>query len=55
MVKIIQEKQVIVYQTAAGKEPYTNWIKGLRDTKTRRRIINRVFRIQSGNYGDLKP
>ena len=49
------QKTVIVYRDAAGVEPFTDWLIGLRDARTRRRILQRLFRLESGNYGDCKP
>jgi putative addiction module killer protein len=37
-----------------GNEPFTEWIDSFRDAKTKRRILQRLFRIESGNYGDFK-
>lgn len=48
-------KLVIIYRTAAGKEPFTNWLNSLRDGRTRRRILKRLWRLESGYYGDFKP
>lgn len=48
-------KTVIVYQNAAGNEPFTEWLNSLRDRTTRRRILQRLLRVQSGHYGDFKP
>ncbi len=50
----MQEKQVIFYQDESGNEPFTDWINNFRDRLTRRRILQRIFRLQSGNYGDYK-
>ena len=47
-------KQVIFYQDQAGNEPVTDWLNRLRDAKTRRRILKRFFRVESGHYGDYK-
>ncbi len=47
-------REVIVYADSGGKEPFTLWLKALRDPKTRRRILQRIARLQSGNYGDFK-
>ena len=55
MVITIAAKQVIVYRTEKGKEPYVDWLDSLRDPATQRRIIRRVLRVQDGNYGDYKP
>jgi len=49
------QKTVIVYRDAAGKEPFNDWLNGLRDSRTRRRILQRLFRLESGNFGDCKP
>jgi len=48
-------KKVIVYQDAAGHEPFTNWLNSLRDPVTRRRILRRLLRLEQGHYGDFKP
>lgn len=48
-------KTVIVYCDQAGNEPFTNWLNRLRDPATRRRILQRLLRVESGNYGDFKP
>lgn len=46
--------QVIVYARENGKEPFTEWLYGLRDSVGRRRILARVSRLQQGNYGDCE-
>jgi putative addiction module killer protein len=48
-------KTIIVYHTAAGKEPFTDWLNSLRDPATRRRILKRLLRLEQGHYGDFKP
>jgi len=48
-------KQVIVYAKENGKEPFTEWLYGLRDAMGRKRILARVSRLQQGNYGDCEP
>jgi putative addiction module killer protein len=48
-------KTVIVYHDAAGKEPFNDWLNNLRDPHTRRRILQRLFRLESGNFGDCQP
>lgn len=54
MPKNTTKKQVIIYQDNNGKEPFIEWIESLRDSVIRRRILQRIFRLQSGNYGDCK-
>lgn len=48
-------KQVIVYARDNEKEPFTEWLYGLRDITGRKRILARVSRLQQGNYGDCEP
>ncbi|HRQ40179.1 MAG TPA: type II toxin-antitoxin system RelE/ParE family toxin [Chloroflexota bacterium] len=48
-------KTVIAYRNDAGQEPFTDWLNRLRDPSTRRRILKRLLRVESGNYGDFKP
>jgi putative addiction module killer protein len=50
-----QAKTVIVYRDPGGHEPYTDWLNRLRDATTRRRILQRLLRVESGHYGDYKP
>ena len=51
----MKEKQLVFYQDQAGNEPFNDWLNGFRDAALRRRILQRLFRVQSGNYGDYKP
>ncbi|MBN1667924.1 MAG: type II toxin-antitoxin system RelE/ParE family toxin [Anaerolineales bacterium] len=46
---------VIIYRDAEGNEPFTDWLHALRDASTRRRILLRIFRLESGHPGDCKP
>lgn len=48
-------KRVIVYADKSGREPFTEWLYGLRDIIGRKRILARVSRLQQGNYGDCEP
>ncbi len=54
MAHSVSQKEVLVFTTEDGQQPYSNWLNGLRDGTTRRRIIQRVTRLESGNYGDFK-
>lgn len=48
-------KCVIVYADEQGKEPFTDWLYGLRDVMGRKRILARIARLERGNYGDCEP
>lgn len=51
------KKIIKVYRAENGKEPYTDWIRGLdrKNTRIAYRIRDRLHRIeQSGNFGDCK-
>lgn len=50
----ITEKTIVLFQDAAGKEPYTEWFIRLRQPATRQRIVSRILRVEHGNYGDFK-
>ncbi len=43
-----------VYVTENGKEPFTEWLTGLKDNRIRARIRRHLDRVQSGNLGDFK-
>ena len=45
--------EVLVFQDRAGKRPYSEWLSTL-DWKTQERILNRVARCKSGQFGDFK-
>ncbi|NJM76586.1 MAG: type II toxin-antitoxin system RelE/ParE family toxin [Acaryochloridaceae cyanobacterium RU_4_10] len=55
MARIVVPKQIVFYADEDGNEPFQVWIDGLRDKQGQRLIIRRLFRIQQGNYGDVKP
>ena len=47
-------KEVRLYQTASGREPFAEWIESLNDYKTMRRIQKRLLYLAEGHYGDTK-
>lgn len=55
MAEELQQKMVVVYVDANGNEPFTDWLAGLRDQKTKERIRVRIRRLESGLYGDCAP
>lgn len=47
--------KVKIYKTADGKSPFDEWLKALRDKTVITRIISRLSRIASDNFGDWRP
>lgn len=47
--------EVWQYRAADGREPFAEWLDGLRDRQARARIVARVDRMQAGFRGDWKP
>ena len=48
-------RRVVAYADANEKEPFTEWLYGLRDAAGRRRILARLSRLEQGNFGDCSP
>lgn len=42
------------YITEDGRNPFREWLEGLRDREARARIRVRLNRIRLGNFGDVK-
>jgi putative addiction module killer protein len=55
LTQIVEPKQVVFYADENGNEPFGTWLNKLRDKQGRRRILNRLLRVQQGNYGDVEP
>lgn len=48
------EQEVRVYARPDGSEPFTDWLRGLRDGISRNRIRRRLARLRLGNLGDAR-
>ena len=46
--------EVLEYLTSDGKNPFRDWLDGLRDRQARAKIRVRLNRIRLGNFGDSK-
>ncbi|MGA9966454.1 MAG: type II toxin-antitoxin system RelE/ParE family toxin [Terriglobales bacterium] len=42
------------YLTASGRDVFGEWLSGLRDARTRAKIVARIDRLSAGNFGDAK-
>ena len=52
--RVVQTRELQIYHDPNGREPFTEWLKSLRDQRTPKRIQNRIVRIESSNLGDHK-
>ena len=50
----VKPKSLVVYQSANGKQPYTDWFRSLKDKQTQAIILKRLNRLRQGNLGDYK-
>lgn len=46
--------KLLEYLTDNGRNPFREWLEGLRDRQARARIRVRLNRIRLGNFGDCK-
>lgn len=53
MMKLIK-KTLKVYSLKTGKEPFSEWLNGIKDKTTLTRIIRRLDFLELGHYGDYK-
>jgi len=50
----MEHKELAIYETEDGKEPFTVWYRSIKDKKTQEKIEVRLKRVQFGNPGDYK-
>jgi putative addiction module killer protein len=50
----VHPREIRVYQTLNGQEPFTEWLDSIRDQRTRRQIRARLEQLRFGNFGDHK-
>lgn len=48
-------KEIREYLTAAGRSPFGEWLRSLKDVRARAKIRVRLDRLSVGNPGDCKP
>ncbi|MBS0357736.1 MAG: type II toxin-antitoxin system RelE/ParE family toxin [Proteobacteria bacterium] len=49
------KKELRIYRTRTGKEPFSDWFSSIKDRITRAQVKNRLNRASLGNYGDCEP
>jgi len=42
------------YLTASGRDVFGEWLAGLKDVRTKAKIVARIDRLSVGNFGDCK-
>ena len=50
----VHPREIQVYRTPNGRQPFTEWLESIRDTNTRDRIQARLEGFEDGNFGDYK-
>ncbi len=51
---MILPREIRRYVTASGKDIVGEWLAGLKDVRTRAKIVARIDRLAVGNFGDCK-
>ena len=47
--------ELLRYRRDDGREPFSEWLNGLRDKVAQARIRVRLRQVQAGNFGDCEP
>lgn len=47
--------ELLRYQRDDGREPFSEWLTGLRDKIAQARIRVRLRQVEAGNFGDCEP
>jgi len=48
------ERKIVTLTTVDGRTPFEEWLKGLKDKRSKARVLNRIDRLRLGNFGDCK-
>ncbi len=51
MARLARPKEIIVFEKD-GKEPFFDWLNGIKNSTNRQRILAGIRRLEQGNYGD---
>ena len=50
----MNKRQILIYKTTSGKEPFSIWFKKIRDNTIKARIYQRINEASLGYYGQYK-
>lgn len=50
----VRPREIRNYITSDGRVPFKEWLDSLHDKKVQSVILNRLNRVQLGNFGDCK-
>ena len=50
----VRPRKLRVHRTQNGREPFSEWLKSIRDPKIKNRIQRRLDQIENGNLGDYR-
>ena len=50
----IKPKSIIIYETASGKCPFSEWFDDLKDRKAKVAVDARLTRVRQGNLGSCR-
>jgi putative addiction module killer protein len=48
-------REVLICPDEKGEEPFTDWLRTIKDPKTIAIIQKRIARLADGNFGDVEP
>ena len=54
LVMEVRQRDTNFYQTKEGKEPAREWLESLKDKRTRGKVLTRIRRAETGDFGDWK-
>ena len=47
--------KIRIYQTKEKESPFEDWLDNLNDVNAKAKILQRIDRIELGNFGDCEP
>ena len=50
-----KEREIRLFVRADGSCPFEDWVRALRDKRSRERVHARIDRLRLGNFGDCGP